>query len=336
MTSALLPSVEQPVRRRQLYTASAALLGAGLLLGVSTNLAKVSHGHGITPLAYLTWSLVGAMLLLTVVSRFRGQTARVTRRSLEYFVIAGFLTTAGSNLIFFNAVPHLGVSFIAVMFSLPPLLTYVGALILRMERFCWWRAAGVVLALAGTALLVVRQWTAPDTDHFWIALALIGPLLLSAGNLYRTRRWPPGASAESLAPGMLAGAIVILVVFSLLPGWSLSIPTESAYAVPLIVVQAIVFAGQFLLLLVLQQTGGPVFLSLMGGVSAVFGVPIALVLLAEPALPALFPSAMLIAAGIVAMLLGVTACGGKVSRYRQPEALRDNYDETHRFFKIDQ
>jgi len=308
MTNAISASVEQPTRRRQLYVAPAALLAAGLLLGVTTNLAKVAHGTGVTPLAYLTWSLVGAALLLKMVSYFRGQTAKVNRRSVEYFVISALLTVAGSNLIFFSAVPHLGVSFVALMFSLPPLLTYVGALVLRMERFCWWRAAGVVLALFGTAVLVIQQWAAPDTNHFWIALALFGPVLLSAGNLYRTRRWPPGATAESLAPGMLLGAIGVLMLFALVSGWSLTIPTESGYAVPLIATQAAVFAGQFLLLFVLQKAGGPVFLSLMGGVSAIFAVPIAMLLFAEPVLPAFLPSATLIAAGIVCMLLGVTVC----------------------------
>lgn len=254
------------------YLAVVVLLGAGMLLGVTTNLAKVANGIGISPLAYLTWSMTGATLLLAIVSCLRGHRAAVTRRSVEYFVIAGFLSAAGSNLIFFNAIPHLGVSFIALMFSLPPLMTYAGALILRMEQFCWWRAAGVLLALAGTAILVLSRWAAPDIDHFWIGLALLGPVLLAAGNLYRTLRWPPGATAESLAPGMLTAAVGILLLFALVFDRSLSIPIESSYALLLIAGQAVVSAGQFLLMFVLQKTGGPVFLSLMGGVST-FPIP---------------------------------------------------------------
>jgi drug/metabolite transporter (DMT)-like permease len=313
MTSTLSAHVEQPTRQHQWTVALAALLAAGLLLAISTNLAKVAHGIGVTPLAYLTWSLAGATLLLMVIAYFRGQTTKLNRRLAEYFIISGLLSVAGSNLIFFNAVVHLGVSFVALMLALPPLLTYVGALMLRMETFCWWRATGVGLALVGTTLLVVQKWAAPNTDPVWIAITLIGPVLISAGNLYRTRRWPPGATAESLAPGMLMGALFILILFALVPGWSLTIPTESIYAGPLIVIQAVVFAGQFLLLFVLQKTGGPVFLSLMGGVSALFGVPIAMRLLAEPALPAILPAATLVAAGIVCMVLGMTACQRRVT-----------------------
>lgn len=299
------------VAGRSPHRALFALLGAGLLLGVTTNLAKVAGGQGLTPLAYLLWSLVGAAFILLCVSHLRGQRTQISRPYVVYCLVAALLTVAGSNLIFFTAVGHLGVSFIALMFALPPLLTYAGALLLRMETFCAWRAAGVVLALAGTAYLVLQQWAAPNSHGVWILLALLGPVILSAGNLYRTRHWPEGASAEALAPGMLVGAIALLLMFALVSGTSVDLPSENRTALPLVAGQAVIFAGQFFLLFVLQREGGPVFLSLMGGVSAVFGVPIAVFLLAEPALPAFLPSAALIATGIGCMLFGVKAC-----RYR--------------------
>ena len=40
------------------------LLGGGALLGISTNLAKLAGGLGLTPLAFLCWSSVGAAGLL--------------------------------------------------------------------------------------------------------------------------------------------------------------------------------------------------------------------------------------------------------------------------------
>jgi len=40
-------------------TATASLLTEGALLGISTNLAKLAGMRGISPLAYLFWSLLG-------------------------------------------------------------------------------------------------------------------------------------------------------------------------------------------------------------------------------------------------------------------------------------
>jgi drug/metabolite transporter (DMT)-like permease len=164
--------------------------------------------------------------------------------------------------------------------------------------------AGVGLALIGTVFLVAQKWTSPNADSAWIIITLAGPILLAIGNLYRTLRWPAGTRAESLAPGMLLSALTMLIIFSLLPGWTLSIPTESANAMALIGIQSITFAGQFLLLFVLQKIGGAVLLSLMGGVSALFGVPIAAILLNEVIAPLFFVSALFVGAGIVCMLYG--------------------------------
>lgn len=307
-------SVSAPLRQLLLfhprYVAPLLLLLAGLLLSISTNLAKVAQDIGFTPLAYLVWSLAGASFLLTTISYLRGQSTELNRHTIEYFIVSGFLTTAATNLIFFSAVGHMGVSFVALMMALPPLLTYVGALLLHMERFCWWRMIGVCLALIGTVFLVIQKWTSPNTDPLWLVITIAGPILLAIGNLYRTRRWPPGASAESLAPGMLLSALAMLLIFSLLPSQSLNIPSKNINAIALLGVQAVAFAGQFLLLFALQKLGGPVLLSLMGGVSAMFGVPIAVILLDEPLLPVFFVSALFVAAGIACMLHGAKACDG--------------------------
>lgn len=288
--------------------ALAALVASGFLLGLTSNLAQVAQAAALTPLSFLTWSVAGAAVLLTAQSAIRRHKTKFSRRSLEYFLVAGFLSTAGANLIFFNAVPRLGVSFVSLMISLPPLLTYLGALALRMEGFCLWRAVGVASALAGTAWLVLQQWAMPGADSAWIAITLIAPVLLAAGNIYRTRRWPPGETAASLAPGTLLGATMLLILFGILTGENLGISESEDYALALILIQALVFAVMFKLIFVLQKAGGPVFLSLMGGVSAIFAVPLAILLLGEPLIPGFGISAVLVSFGILSMSLGVARC----------------------------
>ena len=279
------------------------LLLTGILLGTSTTLAKVATGRGLDPLAFLAWSIVGAALLLAGVSLARGVRPPVGRRAIEYYVVAAFVTVAASNLIFFSAVPHVGASFVALAIAFPPLLTYLGALCLRMERLSAIRAAGVALALAGAATLAVLKLRAPEAAQGWIALTLVGPVLLAIGNLYRTLRWPPGASPEALAPGMVATAALMLLAAGAIPGLTLRLPLTPS-ALGLVAVQAAVFAGQFLGLFALQRAGGPVLLSLLGAVGALVGVPVAIGMLGEAPPAGLAPAAGLIAAGIALVTWG--------------------------------
>ncbi|MFQ6550178.1 DMT family transporter [Aestuariibius sp. 2305UL40-4] len=280
------------------------MIGAGACLGLSTNIAKIASDTGLAPLPLLAWSVLGATVILGGVAAARGQRPAVNGRTAEYFVIAAFFTLAGSNLTFFSAVPHVGASFVALAITLPPLLTYLGALCFRMERFNTLRAAGVLAALIGAGVLAVEQFRTPDAPALWVILTLVGPVFLAIGNLYRSLRWPPGESAEALAPGLLGASAAMFFALALLPGFSVVVPADRVMPFVLIGAQTVVFAAQFLLLFILQRSGGPVLLSLLGGVGALVAVPVAILLLDEAPPGGLFLGAALIAAGIALVSVG--------------------------------
>lgn len=302
MQSSKAMSGTHPKQRR--LDAFIYLVTGGALLGLSTNLAKLAGDVQLSPLAFLFWSIAGAALILLVVAALRSNLPPVTGRTLEYYLVSAFVGVAGSNLIFFSAIPHIGAGFVALVITLPPLLTYVGALILKLERFQIMRAVGVMSALTGAITLAAHKLSAPDADYVWILLALAGPVLLAIGNLYRTLRWPAGVSGDALAPGMLIAAAALLFSVSLLPGFSLDLPTDRNFSLLLIAIQSVVFAGQFLLLFLLQKTGGPVLLSLLGSVGALVGVPVAIWLQGEAAPEGLLPGALLIGTGIALLNIG--------------------------------
>lgn len=280
------------------------LLVGGALLGISTNVAKYAGEIGLSPLAFLFWSIAGAATILLVIALLLHELPPLNKRSFEYYFISALVSVAGSNLLFFSAIPHVGAGFVALIISLPPLLTYLGALALGMERFQTVRALGVAAALTGAGVLAARKFSAPDASVFWILIALCGPVFLAIGNLYRTLRWPEGASPNALAPGMLIAAVVLLGATSLLPNFSLTVPLGGFLPLGLITLQAFIFAGQFQLLFLLQKTGGPVLLSLLGSVGAIVGVPVAVFLQGESPPDGLILGASLIALGVALVTWG--------------------------------
>ncbi|WP_296404469.1 DMT family transporter [Psychrobacter sp.] len=293
---------------KNLGVALTCLIVGGALLGVSTNVAKYAGTVGLTPLAFVFWSITGAALLLLLMALIRRQPPPMTKSSGEYYFIAALVSVAGSNLIFFSAIPHVGASFVALTITLPPLLTYLGALLLKIERFSSLRALGVVSALLGAAILAGNKLTAPDASLFWIIMALCGPVLLAIGNIYRTLRWPSNASPSALAPGMLVAASIQLGLVSLLPSFSLAIPSQDPLAfivsIAIIGVQALIFAAQFQLLFILQKAGGPVLLSLLGSTAALFAVPIAIFVQGESPPEGLLLGGLLIALGVAFVTWG--------------------------------
>lgn len=274
------------------------LLVAGAMIGISSNLASLAATAGLTPYAFLTWAVVGAALIHGGVAVLRGTLATVNRRTLEYFAISGLITLVAPYLINFAAVPKVGAGFVSLSIAFPPLFTYVIALSLQMERFRAVRAAGVALALSGAVLLAAYKLAEPDADIFWIVATLAVPLILAIGNIYRTRCWPGEAKPSQLAPGMLVASAIFLVAASMLPGLSLAVPTEQGAPLLLILAQAASFSVLYMFFFLLQKVAGPVYLSLMGSVAAVFGAAIAILLLGEAPPRGLLIAAVLIASGI--------------------------------------
>ncbi len=285
------------------------LLAGGALLGVATNLAKLAGDLGLPALAFLTWSQAGAVLLLLGYTWRAGAWPRPSLAVLRYFAVAGLVSVAAPNLFLFAAIPQVGAAFGALALAFPPLLTYAGALAFGIDRFSWVKVGGVVAAIGGAVVLAVYKLSGGEVDGVWIAVVLVAPVSLAIGNLYRTARWPEGASPESLAPGMAgAGALLLLLTggVSALGGWlsetlTLAFDVTAWRLLGLVVAQAFVFALQTVILFRLQEAGGPTYLSLLGSVGAVVGVPIAVLLLGEAWPQGLVLGGGLIGAGVLAL-----------------------------------
>ncbi len=306
------PRLRGPARTARLVPLGY-LLAVGAMLGLTTNLAKYGADHGLHPVTLLVWSTVGAAAVLTGATwRGRGR-PRCSGRIAEYFVLAAILGVAGPNLLLFGAVSRVGAGFVTLALAFPPLLTTVGALLLRLEKFDPWRFLGVVVALSGATYLAYLKYQRPDAQAWWIGATMLAPVILAAGNLYRTARWPAGASPASLVPGVLLAASVLLVAGAGVAGVPLGLDWSHPRDLLLVAFQTGLSSVQYLLYFRLQKQGGPVMMSLLGSVAAVVGVPVAVWLLGEEPPAGLAVGAALIAAGII-LVVRPRMAGKQLSR----------------------
>ena len=298
------------------------LLVVGSLLGLSTSLAALAYREGISATALLAWSLSGAGVVLGLSAVRRHQGVGRGAKSIRYLVIAAAVSLVIPNLVLFAAVPQVGAAFVAVAIASPPLWTYLGALGLRLERLQFLRAAGVSVALAGSVLLAVLQLNEPDVDAGWVVATLAAPVLLAVGNVYRSIDWPDGATPAGLAAGMvITSALGLAVIGALVPGLSLAVPANGP-SISIVIAQAAVFTGLYRLFFVLQDRGGPVYLSLVGSVAAVVGAGVAVWLLGEAAPPGLLPGGALVLAGVALLTAGAARSPTTEAPARPPAASR--------------
>jgi drug/metabolite transporter (DMT)-like permease len=139
---------------------------------------------------------------------------------------------------------------------------------------------------------------------FWSVVTLAIPVFLAIGNIYRTIRWPDGATAIELALGMMVTAFLTLALFNAVMGIPVTPASWTSAAVGLLFANIGAFAVQYGLYFRLQQVAGPVYLSQIGSVAAVAGLGLGYMVFGEVPNAAKLGAIVAVAFGIFFVTLG--------------------------------
>ncbi len=262
------------------------LFAAGFFIGLIFPLGRMAGEAGIPPLVFAGLAAAGAALVLAVVTLASGQGLSLDRRTLVYALVAGQLTFAIPFGMLVVVIPHLGSGIPAILQSLAPVLTLAIVLAIGLERWNVMRAVGLATGVAGAlVILVSRNADALDTAAGigWYLAALVTPVALAAGNVYRTTHWPNGRGVLPLATLTLAAAALGLGSAVAVDAAVSGAPALHGLAGGwwLVAAQALATGIGYAFFFRLQQVGGPVYLSQISYVNTGVGVAFAVLLFGE-------------------------------------------------------
>jgi drug/metabolite transporter (DMT)-like permease len=249
------------------------LLFLGVAWGGSFSLAKIAVEEGAHPLGVNYWqSLIGAVILISylVVTR---QPLPTGRNYLSFYLICGFLGSIVPGLLYFYAVIHISPGVLAITIATVPIMTYIAAALMKVERTSTLRLLGVCFGILSIILLVVPAESLPDRSAvFWIFAAIAAAVCFTGENLIIAIRLPKGANAFIVLGGMLITATLIMTpfVFATDAFVSLSWPwSSSEWAIIGLAILSVVCYGLFIMLIV---RAGPVFASQTAYIVTLSGV----------------------------------------------------------------
>ncbi|MFT5721542.1 MAG: drug/metabolite transporter (DMT)-like permease [Motiliproteus sp.] len=288
----------KPANRAGFY-AFGCLLLVGVFLSLSLVVGKLASTVGAPLLTFLMIAMLGAGVMLCVISALKRHRMTLNKRMLEYGMVSGALF-ALPNALGFLAIQHVGAGFVSLSLAFPILITWLMAVVLRMERLRALRLVGVLLGLSGGIVLAAAKSGGAGEAQGWILLVLSMPIVISCGNIYRTLRWPAAASPVFLAALMMLGGAITLLPFVVFieTDQAASLFTSSQTLV-LLALEIAVFTILYLFYFLLQQLAGPVYLSQIGTVAALSGTVLAVSVLGEIAPPNLGLAGVLVSIGIV-------------------------------------
>jgi drug/metabolite transporter (DMT)-like permease len=257
------------------------LVVTGGLLGLSLPFGKIATEAGASGMLWAFVISLGAGGVLLAMLLARGKRIVLNAHKIRYFAITAAVSYAIPNFLMFSAIPHLGAGYTGIMFTLSPVITLVLSILLRVRRPNLLGVAGIAVGFVGAVMVAATRGEAgAPADLFRVAVGLLIPFFLAAGNIYRTFGWPHDAGPIELAVGShLAAAAMLLVGL-------LSIEGAGSFAVlsgmPVVVLaQMTAAAAMFAFFFRLQAVGGPVYLSQIGYVAAAIGLIAGVLFLGE-------------------------------------------------------
>ena len=249
------------------------LLFMGVLWGLSFSLAKMATEGGAHPIGINFWCcLIGATILVT--GGFLLKRPLPLRRDvITICIICGIVGSVIPGTAYFYAASRLSPGVLSITVATVPLMTFLAAAVLRIERLSAIRILGVVLGVVSIVLLIAPSESLPDrTAVPWVLLAIGSALCYTVENLVIAVRMPPDIPVYSIVGGMFLVASIIMTPLVLITGTfePLTLPWgRPQWAILGMAMIAVTAYGLFLYLI---SYAGPVFASQTAYVVTLAGV----------------------------------------------------------------
>lgn len=276
-----------------------ALVMLGLGWGLSQPFGKMATATGHPPQLLIFWQLVICVAALAPVCALRGTWPRLTPEALRFYAVIAVIGTLVPNTTFYISVERLPSGIMSILISTVPLISFPIALALGNDRFSWTRLGGLLLGLAGVALIALPEASLPDPAMAaFLPLALVGPIFYAFEANYVAWR---GTGGQDPVQAMLGASIMGLVLC--LPilwatGQGLALPWPPGRAEWALVASSVIHAAMYSTYVWLAATAGAVFASQSGYLVTGCGVVWAMVLLGERFPPTVWMAMAVMLAGV--------------------------------------
>jgi len=186
------------------------LIGGASIYGSFFSASKFVAEAGVPFIAFTFWqSAIGGAILLAAAAA-TGNLPKLRRDHLMSYAVTSLLGVVLSVIVLAFVASKLQAGVITLAITLTPGMTYLFAVLARIDRWRGLSLLGLSLGLAGVAILIVPEGSLPaPEDAWWVLLLLVVPVCFAANNVFVAVVQPPEATSLMRATGLVAGAAII-------------------------------------------------------------------------------------------------------------------------------
>jgi drug/metabolite transporter (DMT)-like permease len=204
-----MPAIlSSPIARRVLLLAWVAVPTTGFFC-----LLRVVTSAGVPFLGLVFWQCVLTGLVFIVILVVRRTPIPLRLPHLRYYASSALFGLLIPFLGMTLASPNIPVGIMGLVFTIEPALTYLLALALLLERFHRKRFVGILIGIAGLALILLPQASLPSREMLpWVLVALSVPISWSIwSNLVAFDKPPEVDSAVAVCAMLILGSAMLVL-----------------------------------------------------------------------------------------------------------------------------
>jgi drug/metabolite transporter (DMT)-like permease len=237
----------------------ALLFAASGPYGVQFSMNRFAAEEGIPFLPYVfLYSGLGAVILLAICAA-RRQWPRLSRNHVLIYLTIGAFGLAIPYCVFVVAAPRLPAGLVSIGLTLSPLLTYVWAMLLRMDRLSLMRIGGLLAGVSAVLLILIPEASLPEPGMGgWVLFVLLAPLSFSVASIGAALFQPKAVTPLEVGTGtMVAGTLMLAPVVAAVGDWWF-FPAGLTIGGGAVIVSAVVNAYFFVMFQLIIHVAGPV------------------------------------------------------------------------------
>ncbi|MGD9538200.1 MAG: EamA family transporter [Alphaproteobacteria bacterium] len=291
-----------PARSAALWLLILLLIAEAIIFALHVMVNKVAVDEGLPTFGYTFWYSFGAGLILLIICALRGDLPPMRPRHVLTYLIIGTTGLAFPFTLMTFVAPKLPASIVSMLVVLSPLMTYLFALLARLERFRWLSLIGILLGFAGVLLLILPEASLPAADMVgWVLLCLLAPASFGLTNVLAAVLRPPAISSLAMSATLLLGASVVLFPIMLALGQSYSFPGPALGGDLALLYAVLINLVLWTLFLEVVRLAGPVFFAQFNYLVVLAGFGFGVLFFGERPSLYIIAAAALMAAGLAVL-----------------------------------
>ena len=255
------------------HSALLLLIVGEVFFGATFPITRLAMDEGIPFFAYTFWSSFGAAVLLLPVVALRKKFPKISLNNIRFYFFSGIFGLAFPYTMLAVVAPKIPPAILSLVITLAPVLTYLIAISIKLDRLNVVRVLGIAAGIGGVLCILVPEASLPEgSSWIWMIIALSVPLSFAIMAILAAIVKPTSSGSIDSAFALLIVATIIMLPIMLVSDQLWIFSGSMSTGDWAIILYMLINAIFYVILYEVVRLAGPVFFSSGNFIATLSGV----------------------------------------------------------------